>query len=121
MAEPVAAEPQAPPVLPESAVRVPAPRLYLLHPLLVGPLPAWDAAFARVAGLGFDAALLAPVFAPGPSGNIFHLGDPEAAHPILEATGDAAATLAELASKAKSAASMTMPAGPSTDWACGGL
>ena len=76
MAEPVMAEPQAPPALPELAPAVPAPRLYLLHPLLVGPLPAWDAAFARVAGLGFDAALLAPIFAPGPSGNIFQLGDP---------------------------------------------
>ncbi|WP_241671148.1 alpha-1,4-glucan--maltose-1-phosphate maltosyltransferase [Dankookia rubra] len=103
MAEPVTAKPQAPPVLPELAPAAPAPRLYLLHPLLVGPLPAWDAAFARVAGLGFDAALIAPVFAPGPSGNIFHLSDPEAPHPILEAPADAVAALAELASKAKSA------------------
>ncbi|MFC7476638.1 maltotransferase domain-containing protein [Dankookia sp. GCM10030260] len=101
MAEPVMAEPQAPPALPRSAVT--APRLYLLHPLLVGPMPAWDAAFARVAGLGFDAVLLAPVFAPGPSGNIFQLSDPDAPHPILEAPGDAISALADLAAKAKSA------------------
>ena len=105
MAEEALVEPQAVPAAPQAvpAALVPAPRLYLLHPLLVGALPAWDAAFARVASLGFDAALLAPVFAPGPSGNIFHLSDPDAPHPILEAPGDAFATLETLAGKAKAA------------------
>ncbi|MDO9708995.1 maltotransferase domain-containing protein [Paracraurococcus lichenis] len=102
--EVVAAPPPAPPVpAPEPAPLPSAPRLYYLHPLLVGPLPAWDAAFARVAALGFDAVLLAPPFAPGPSGNLFHLADPEAPHPILEAPGDAASALAELAGKARAA------------------
>lgn len=81
----------------------PAPRIYLLHPLLVGALPRWDGAFARAAELGFDTALIAPPFAAGPTGNIFHLADPGAPHPILEASGDATATLAELAAKAKAA------------------
>ncbi len=88
---------------PVTAPAVPAPRIYFLHPLLVGPLPAWDAAFARIAGLGFDAALIAPTFVPGPSGNLFHLADPDAPHPILEAPGDAGAALAALAAKARAA------------------
>ncbi|MCB4822075.1 alpha-1,4-glucan--maltose-1-phosphate maltosyltransferase [Roseicella aerolata] len=88
---------------PMAAPAVPAPRIYFLHPLLVGPLPAWDAAFARIAGLGFDAALIAPPFAPGPSGNLFHLADPDAPHPILEAPGDAGSALAALAAKARAA------------------
>ena len=77
------------------------PRLYHLHPLLVGALPAWDAAFERAAGLGFDAVLLAPPFAPGGSGNIFRLGDPDRPHPILEAPGEATETLAWLAERAR--------------------
>ncbi|WP_243634512.1 alpha-1,4-glucan--maltose-1-phosphate maltosyltransferase [Roseicella frigidaeris] len=81
----------------------PAPRIYLLHPLLVGTLPQWDAAFARVAELGFDTALVAPPFAAGPTGNIYHLADPDAPHPILDADGDATAALAALAAKAKAA------------------
>ncbi|MBV1799855.1 alpha-1,4-glucan--maltose-1-phosphate maltosyltransferase [Siccirubricoccus sp. G192] len=88
---------QAPAQPPAPAV----PRLYLLHPLLIGPLPAWDAAFAHAAGLGFDAVLLAPVFAPGGSGNLFHTGDPDAPHPVLEAPGDAAAVLEALAGRAR--------------------
>lgn len=103
MDQPAAAEAPAPASQPAAAPASPAPRLYYLHPLLVGPLPAWDAAFARAAGLGFNAVLLAPPFAPGPSGNLFHLADPEAPHPILAAPGDATATLAELAAKAKAA------------------
>ncbi|TCZ54291.1 DUF3416 domain-containing protein [Roseicella aquatilis] len=102
VAEPVE-DVSPPPPAPDAAPAPPAPRIYLLHPLLVGALPAWDAAFRRVAELGFDTALLAPVFAPGPSGNIYHLADPDAPHPILAAPGDAAATLAELAGKARAA------------------
>ncbi|MFC7540873.1 hypothetical protein ACFQU2_17365 [Siccirubricoccus deserti] len=84
--------------MPEAA-RV--PRLYLVHPLLVGPLPAWDALFAHVAGLGFDIALLAPPFAAGASGNLLHIADPDAPHPILEASGDSAEALRILAEKAR--------------------
>ncbi len=78
-----------------------AARLYLLHPLLVGPLPAWDAVFAHAVGLGFDAVLLAPVAAPGGSGNIYQVGDPDAPNPMLEAPGDTAATVAALVDKAR--------------------
>lgn len=84
--------------LPEAPL---VPRLYLLHPLLVGALPNWDAAFAHAAGLGFDSVLLAPVFAPGGNGNLYQIGDPDAPHPVLEAQGDAAAALAALVEKAR--------------------
>jgi starch synthase (maltosyl-transferring) len=77
------------------------PRLYHVHPLLAGPLPAWDALFAHIAGLGFDTALLAPPFAAGASGNLLHIADPDAPHPILQAPGDAAETLRILADKAR--------------------
>ena len=54
---------------------------------MVGPLPAWDAAFAHAAGLGFDGVLLPPIGAPGGSGHLFQLGDPDRPHPALEADG----------------------------------
>jgi len=95
---PVAVEEPAPPT-PASPPGL--PRLYHLHPLLLGPLPAWDAAFAQAASLGFDTVLLAPPFAPGSSGNLYHLGDPDRPHPILESMADATATLALLAERAR--------------------
>ncbi|WP_135467936.1 maltotransferase domain-containing protein [Crenalkalicoccus roseus] len=95
----------APAAVQEPEAPVPAgpglPRLYVVHPLLVGALPAWDAAFERVAGLGFDAVLLPPPFAPGASGNLYRLGDPDRPHPILEAPGDAAEALALLVERAR--------------------
>ncbi|CAA9228056.1 MAG: GH13_3 / GH13 / GH13_38 [uncultured Acetobacteraceae bacterium] len=79
------------------------PRLYYLHPAMIGPLPAWDAAFAHAAGLGFDGVLLAPVGTPGESGHLFQIGDPDRPHPALEAEGDTAAALSVLAGKAREA------------------
>ncbi|MDB5373608.1 MAG: hypothetical protein JWP04_2250, partial [Belnapia sp.] len=91
-AAPVAATPAGPLV----------PRIYLMHPLLVGPLPAWDAAFDRVAALGFDSVLLAPPFAPaGSTGNLYQIGDPDAPHPVFEAPGDSADLLAALSGMAR--------------------
>ncbi len=78
-----------------------APRLYLMHPLLVGALPAWDAALERAASLGFNAVLVAPPFATGGTGNLYQVGDPDVPHPVLEAPGDSAAMLETLAGKAK--------------------
>jgi starch synthase (maltosyl-transferring) len=93
------------PEAPEPAAAVPsgdpAPRLYLLHPLLIGALPAWDAALERAASLGFNAVLVAPPFAPGGTGNLYQVGDPDVPHPVLEAPGDSAAMLETLAGKAK--------------------
>ncbi len=78
----------------------PAPSLYLVNPLLVGPLPGWEALFAHVAGLGCNAVLLAPPTQPGPTGNLYHLGDPDLPHPCLEAASLTAA-LAQLAEAAR--------------------
>ncbi|GGG35781.1 alpha-1,4-glucan:maltose-1-phosphate maltosyltransferase [Caldovatus sediminis] len=71
----------------------------------MGPLPAWDAALERVAALGFSAVLVAPPFAPGRSGNLFHAADHDRPHPVLVSgdagAGDADALLASLASAAR--------------------
>jgi starch synthase (maltosyl-transferring) len=84
-----------------SRPRLPAPRLYLLHPLLVGALPAWDAAFERAAGLGFNGVLIPPPMAPGGAGNLFQTGDPDAPHPMLHSEGDSTSLLHSLAMKAR--------------------
>ncbi len=75
-------------------------RIYAVNPLLIGPLPAWDGAFAHAASLGFDTVLLPPPFAPGPRGTILHLGDPDRPHPALAAP-DALGALARLAEMAR--------------------
>jgi len=94
-------EPMAAPAARPAERHPAAPRLYLLHPLLVGALPAWDAALDRAAALGFNGALVAPPFAPGGGGNLFQMGDPEAPHPALESPGDSTALLGALAEKAR--------------------
>jgi starch synthase (maltosyl-transferring) len=89
-AGPAAAVPAAPP-----------PRIRALHPLLIGPLPAWDRVFAETAALGFDTVLLPPVFAPDSTGDLFRTADHDRAHPILAATEDGDATLARLCTGAR--------------------
>ncbi len=79
----------------------PAPRLYLLHPLLIGVMPAWDAALERAAGLGFNGVLIPPPMVPGGTGHLYQMGDPDAPHPALEYPGDSAALLLTLAGKAR--------------------
>lgn len=79
----------------------PPPRIRALHPLLVGPLPAWDAQFAEAATLGFDTVLLPPVFAPDSTGDLFRTADHDRAHPILAATEDGDGTLARLCEAAR--------------------
>ncbi|WP_439576413.1 maltotransferase domain-containing protein [Elioraea sp.] len=81
--------------------RVPPPRVRALHPLLIGPLPAWDAVFAETAALGFDTVLLPPVFAPDSTGDLFRTADHDRAHPILAATEDGDATIAGLCAGAR--------------------
>ncbi|MDN3566870.1 DUF3416 domain-containing protein [Paeniroseomonas aquatica] len=100
-AAPVVQPPAEAPAAPAAAAGAPVPRIYLLHPLMVGPLPAWDAALERVAGLGFNTVLLPPPFAPGGTGNLYQLSDPDAPHPIFEAAGDSLALLETLAGKAR--------------------
>ncbi|HTI03002.1 MAG TPA: maltotransferase domain-containing protein, partial [Acidisoma sp.] len=44
----------------------PRPRIYMVNPLLAGPIGQWGVLFDRIAGLGFTHVLTAPLFA-GPS------------------------------------------------------
>src|SRR5262249_50905863 len=73
-------------------------KIYYVHPLLAGPLSAWEPHIERCRSMGFSHLATAPLFAPGGNGDVFLTGDPEAAHPILgvDASVDrAVATLAE--------------------------
>ncbi|MGH7067333.1 MAG: maltotransferase domain-containing protein [Acetobacteraceae bacterium] len=72
---------------------------YYLHPLLAGPLDEWDRHFARIRGMEFNGIVLAPLFAPGPGGNLFASADHRSLHPEL-GSGDAAAALAAISERA---------------------
>ena len=99
--EPRAAGPEAhPEAANTNQPSAPAPGLYLVNPLMVGPLPGWAALLDHVASLGCTAVLLAPPTQPGPSGNLYHLGDPDQPHPCLEAP-DLPAALRHLAEAAR--------------------
>ncbi|HEX2526019.1 MAG TPA: maltotransferase domain-containing protein [Geminicoccus sp.] len=77
-----------------------APRIYYVHPLLVGPLDAWDTIFEHAAGLGFDTVLTAPPFAPGHGESLFLPHDMGRLHPAL-GHDDAASGLARLVEMAR--------------------
>ncbi|GAB0118439.1 maltotransferase domain-containing protein [Acidisoma sp. 7E03] len=53
-------------VSPARSDSAPRPRIYMIHPLLAGPLAGWGRLFDRAASLGFTHVLTAPPFA-GPS------------------------------------------------------
>jgi starch synthase (maltosyl-transferring) len=75
----------------------PFPKIYYVHPLLIGPSPNWRALFERCRELGFDHVASAPLFAPGPAGDVFLAGDIEASHPVLQASGTADRVIGDLA------------------------
>jgi starch synthase (maltosyl-transferring) len=62
-----------------------SPKIYYLHPLMIGPPCKWSAHLERCRRMGFDYIATPPLFAPGSSGDVFLPGDIEAAHPILNA------------------------------------
>src|SRR5262249_10157920 len=63
------------------------------HPLMLGPPDRWSAHLAHCRAMGFDHVLMAPLFAPGPTGDVFLADDLEKAHPVLGVeTADQAAT-----------------------------
>ena len=62
-----------------------SPKIYYLHPLMIGPPCRWSIHLERCRGMGFDHIATPPLFAPGPAGDVFLPGDIEAAHPILNA------------------------------------
>src|ERR1700731_1567633 len=79
------------------AAGVAAPKIYYLHPLLAGPLSAWEPHIERCRRMGFDHVATAPLFAPGGSGDVFLTGDPEAVHPVLGTDAPADEVVATLA------------------------
>jgi starch synthase (maltosyl-transferring) len=62
-----------------------SPKIYYLHPLMIGPPCRWSIHLERCRGMGFDHIATPPLFAPGPAGDVFLPGDIEVAHPILNA------------------------------------
>ncbi len=74
-----------------------SPKIYYVHPLMVGPAEGWIAHFERCRDLGFDHVASAPLFAPGPSGDVFLAGDLESTHPRLGSAEPADRTIGGLA------------------------
>src|ERR1700674_4306154 len=60
------------------------PKTYYVIPPLVARPETLNARLELWRGAGFGAVCCAPLFAPGPSGDVFLAGDIEAAHPILQ-------------------------------------
>lgn len=71
-------------------------RIYYLHPLLAGPLTAWNAWIDHAAGLGFAQLLVAPPFEASACGDIFVTRDVERLSPAI-ADGDAVTRLGQIA------------------------
>ncbi|WP_206957181.1 alpha-1,4-glucan--maltose-1-phosphate maltosyltransferase [Trinickia acidisoli] len=80
-----------------------APRIYFLHPLLVGPLEAWPAHFERAAALGFDHVLIGSPFATGQAGHSQLTADHARLHAIFGTADDADNGLRRLAEAARAA------------------
>jgi starch synthase (maltosyl-transferring) len=79
-----------------------APRIYFLHPLLVGPLDAWPAQFEHAAALGFDHVLIGSPFQPGRAGHVQVVADHQRLNPAFESQAsvrDALRALADAAQK----------------------
>src|SRR5215467_10372063 len=74
---------------------------YYLHPLLAGPIEEWREHLDRIAAMGFGAVIIAPLFRPGASGDLFLTADHDRLDPRL-GTGDAVAALARCAQAADS-------------------
>jgi starch synthase (maltosyl-transferring) len=71
-------------------------RIYYLHPLLAGPLTAWNAWIEHAAGLGFRQLLVAPPFETSPCADVFVTRDFDRMNPAL-GDGDATTRLAQIA------------------------
>ncbi len=82
-------------------VRSSKPCIYYLHPLLAGPLQSWPQHIERCVQLGFDHLLVAPIFLPGRSGNVFSVSDYNRCHPILQWDGSADEAMAAIAKQCR--------------------
>ncbi|NRO96171.1 DUF3416 domain-containing protein [Paraburkholderia sp. NMBU_R16] len=78
-----------------------APRIYFIHPLLVGHLDAWPAQFERAAALGFDHVLIGSPFAPDEAGHLYLVADHDRIHPAFASADDANTALGRLARDAR--------------------
>jgi starch synthase (maltosyl-transferring) len=81
---------------------IPPRTLYYLHHLLAGPIDRWPEDFARIAALGFDGVVLAPVFETGRDNSVFLTADHRHLHSALGG-GDALAALRGIADMARTA------------------
>ncbi|GAB2177197.1 maltotransferase domain-containing protein [Dongia sp. agr-C8] len=77
------------------------PSIYYFHPALGGEVAGWTRHLDRCAAMGFSHLLLAPLFRPGRSGNIFLTADHDACHPAMQASASAAAELQSLAEECR--------------------
>jgi starch synthase (maltosyl-transferring) len=73
------------------------PSIYYFHPALGGAMAGWPRHLDRCGAMGFSHLLLAPLFRPGRSGNIFLTADHDACHPGLQARAPAGSQLRTLA------------------------
>ena len=86
--------------LPAAKAARAAPRIYYVHPLVLGRLEAWDDVFEHASDLGFDAILSAPPFAVAPGNSLLLPEDMARLHPAL-GDGAAADGIARLVDRAK--------------------
>ncbi len=64
-----------------------APKIYYFHPVLAGPASSWAAQFSRCRENGFDHVLVAPLFAPSETGNIFLTSNHDLINPAFFEAG----------------------------------
>ncbi|MBU9281593.1 maltotransferase domain-containing protein [Burkholderia multivorans] len=74
-----------------------APHLYFCDARLVGPLDAWSATFAHVAGMGFDHVLVGAFWASSPAGFPRHVADFDRPADVFGTRDSALDTFARLA------------------------
>ncbi len=71
--------------------------IYYLHPLLAGPMTAWNPWIEHAASLGFRQLLIAPPFEASACGDVFVTRDFDRLNPALAADGDATTRLGQIA------------------------
>src|ERR1700741_2598488 len=71
--------------------------IYYLHPLLAGSVGTWKAHIERASAMGFTHLCVGPIFAPGPSGNIFLTDGFEQTNPAIEDGAPADVTTRDIA------------------------
>jgi starch synthase (maltosyl-transferring) len=86
---------------PARAPEVSALRIYYAHPRLIGDIRAWETHCGHVEPMGFSHLCVGPIFAPASNGDVFLTDDFERPDAALQLTGDADATVHDLATIAR--------------------